>query len=119
MKDEDAALLDLDRALKTRNRDVLDLLTQWYATGTGVKPDGAKAIRYGEAAFVQGSPNAAKFIAVIYERGLAGVEKDESLATYWSIQSTPSHAFTLAESLEKKYPELHKRLQKLDPWNLK
>jgi TPR repeat protein len=118
-KDEEAAARDIESALKTRNRDVLEILTQWYTSGIGVKPDGAKAIRYGEAAFVQGSTSAPRVLAAIYGKGLAGVEKNEELATYWGVQSDPSFAFALEGGLEEKRPELTKRLKNLDPWNLK
>jgi TPR repeat protein len=118
-KDEGAAARDIESALKTRNRDVLELLTQWYAAGLGVKPDGAKAIRYGEAAFVQGSTDSAEIIAAIYKQGLAGVEKNEDLATYWGVQSNSNFAFALGSGLEEKHPELTRRLKNLDPWNPK
>jgi TPR repeat protein len=118
-KDAQAAARDIESALKTRNRDVLELLTRWYATGLGVKEDGAKAIRYGEAAFVQGSSDAAGVVAAIYKEGLAGVEKDEDLATYWGVQANPNFAFTLGEALEKKHPDLSKRIKNLDPWSVK
>jgi hypothetical protein len=118
-KNEKEALAYMQRGLQTRNRDVLEILTSWYVNGTGVAPDGHKAVLYGEAAFVQGSSSVARYLAFVYKEGIGGVAKNEKLARYWGVQSNSNSAFTLAEGLATQYPELTDRLQKLDPWELK
>ncbi len=116
--DKKLAMHNLQRALKTRNRDVLEVLTQWYALGRGVEVDGNKAIKYGEAAFVQGSENAAVALHAIYKEGIGGVAKNEKLAQYWGIQANPNFAFAMAKGLEAQHPELTKHLKNLDPWSV-
>jgi len=107
---------DWRQAVTLRHRNVLDFLARFYAEGEGTAKDGKRAVHFAEAAFVQGSPHAAGLLAQIYDKGLTGVVKDETLREYWSIQSNPSFAFTFARDMEKRHPELTERLKKLDPW---
>jgi TPR repeat protein len=116
--DKKEAEMNLQKALKTRNRDVLEILTMWYADGVAVEVDGKKAIKYGEAAFVQGSLKAPLYLHTIYKEGIGGVAKDEKLANFWGVQANPNFAFALGAGLEKQYPELTKHLKTLDPWSL-
>jgi TPR repeat protein len=104
-------------ALELHHREVLEKLALFYAQGIGVEVDGKRAAHFAEAAFVQGSSRAASLLAHLYQEGVGGLAKDEKLKEYWSIQSNPSFAFTLAESLEKMHPEVTQRLKKLDPWS--
>jgi TPR repeat protein len=108
---------DWRQAVALRHRDVLEILARLYAEGEGVAKDGKRAVHFGEAAFVQGSPHAAGLLAQIYEKGLSGVAKDDKLREYWSIQSNPSFAFTFAQDMEKRHPDVTERLKKLDPWD--
>jgi uncharacterized protein len=118
-KDEKEGLDSIRRALQTRNRDVLEILTGWYVSGTGVAPNGHQAVLYGEAAFAQGSNVTPRHLAYVYKEGIGGVQKNEKLARYWEVQSNPNFAFALAEGLARQYPELTDRLRKLDPWEIK
>jgi TPR repeat protein len=118
-KDEKKALVSMRRALETRNRDVLEILTGWYVSGKGVARDGNKAVVYGEAAFIQGSGVAARYLTYIYKEGIGGVDKNEKLARYWDVQATLNVAIAVAEGLATQYPELTNRLQKIDPWEFK
>src|SRR5262249_53227193 len=108
---------DWRQAVALRHRDVLDLLAHFCVEGEGVAKDGKRAIHFAEAAFVQGSPQAAALLAQIYEKGLAGVTKGQKVREYWSIQSNPNFAFTFANDMEKRHPEVTERLKKLDPWD--
>jgi TPR repeat protein len=99
-----------------RIREVLDFLARFHAEGTGVSKDGKRAAHFAEAAFVQGSPRAARMLAYLHGEGIGGLEKNEKLKEYWSIQANPNFAFTFGEALEKMQPELTKRLKQLDPW---
>jgi TPR repeat protein len=99
-----------------RHREMLDYLARFYAQGLGVDKDGKRAAHFAEAAFVQGSGRAARLLAYLHGEGVGGLDKNEKLKDYWSIQADPNLAFTFAEALEKMQPELTDRLKKLDPW---
>jgi TPR repeat protein len=116
---KDEAKRDVERALDTRNRDVLEALALWYTNAIGVDRDGRKAIRFGEAAFVQGSHRAARIVAHVYKQGLGGIEVDEKRATFWTVQSNPNEAFVLEAGLDRMFPDLVARLKKLDPWDVR
>jgi TPR repeat protein len=107
---------DWRQAHALRHREVLDYLARFYAKGAGVGEDGKRAAHFAEAAFVQGSPNAARVLAYLHGEGVGGLDKDEKLKEFWSIQANPNFAYTLGAGLEKAHPELTKRLKKLDPW---
>jgi TPR repeat protein len=117
--DKDEAKRDVERALDTRNRDVLEALALWYTNAIGVDRDGRKAIRYGEAAFVQGSYRAARILAHVYKEGVGGVEANEKRANFWAVQSDPRQAIAAWAILEGAYPDLLERLKKLDPWDVR
>jgi TPR repeat protein len=116
---KEEARKDIEQALETRNRDALEALALWYTNAVGVDRDGRKAVRYGEAAFVQGSTRAARILAHVYKQGVGGIEINEDRATFWSVQSSPNAAFTLAAGLERRYADVLERLKKLDPWSVK
>jgi TPR repeat protein len=115
--DKKAAVQEMGRALETRNREVLEVLASWYAEGEVVDADWGKAVELAEAAFVQGSTQAAPLLAQMYGKGGGGLKKDEKLAEYWKIQANASLAFVL-ETVES-HPEIAKRLKQLDPWAIK
>jgi TPR repeat protein len=115
--DKPAALKELQRALDTRNREVLEVLTRMYIQGIGVEPDGEQAVALAEAAHVQGSSQAAAMLAFIYRKGLGKIQADKKLADHWSLQANPSFAFVV-EQIDKDSP-IARRLQKLDPWAIK
>jgi TPR repeat protein len=99
-----------------RHRAMLDYLARFYAQGIGVAEDGKRAAHFAEAAFVQGSSRAARVLAYLHGEGVGGLDKNEKLKDYWSIQADPNLAFTLGEGLAKMYPELTDRLKQIDPW---
>lgn len=116
---KDEAKQDIERAIETRNRDVLEALTLWYTNAIGVDRDGRKAIRYGEAAFVLGSTRAARILAHVYKEGVGGIEVDPKRATFWGIQSDPAEARAGWAILQQQFPQLLDRLDKLDPWEVR
>lgn len=115
--DKKAGEQEFRKALSLQHREVIDHLAAFYAEGRGVDKNGKRAAHFAEAAFVQGSTTAAGLLAYLYSQGVPGLPKDEKLKEYWSIQSNPSFSFTLAESLEKRHPEVTKHLKELDPWS--
>jgi TPR repeat protein len=108
---------DWRQAVGLHHREVLNFLARLYTEGEGVAKDGKRAAHFAEAAFVQGSPQAAALLAYLYTEGVGGVAKDAKLKEFWSIQANPSFAFTLGRDLEKSHPEVTERLKKLDPWD--
>lgn len=118
-RNPDEAKKDIERALETRNRDVLEALALWYTNAVGVDRDGRKAVRYGEAAFVQGSTRAARILAHVYKEGVGGIEVDEKRARFWTVQADPAEALASWALLEAMFPQLVDRLSKLDPWDVR
>jgi TPR repeat protein len=111
-----AGVAEWQKALGTRNCEVLEMLSAFYANGAVGEPDRKTAVKLAEAAFIQGSGRAAMRLATIYEDGGAGVAPDKELADFWNVQSMPSIADTLAA--ENKNSPVAKRLATHDPWSV-
>ena len=111
--DRPRGMRQLQRAVETGCKYPLSTIAGWYAAGSCIGQDGKRAVELAEAAFVQGSTEAAKCLATIYRSGASGIAPNERLSKYWSIQSNPSMAF--AYHVDANYPDMTQKIAMVDP----
>ncbi len=86
-QDEKEALEYFRRAATQGNGAALNAYAMCYFHGKGVKKDEARAFELLELAAQRGIAQAMENLAVFYDRGLAGIEKDEEKALVWKVRA--------------------------------
>ena len=105
---------EFQKALDTRNREVLETLSQVYAQGHAVERNEQLAADMATAAFVLGSQKVARLLSYLHSRGIAQREPEKEAVEFWKLQSTPT-LWPLAGA-DSPY---RRRLEKIDPWATK
>jgi TPR repeat protein len=105
----------LQQGVLTGHSAFLLQLANSYLQGHGVRKDVHLAIRFAEAAFRQGNREAARGLAMIYDKGL-GVPRDEHRWQFWTVQSQAHSAFSMGPAFASSPVWDH--LRALDPFAL-
>lgn len=114
--DKKGGLALWQEAVSTGNSEVLTFAAGAYYRGFGVEQSFKQSAQFAEAAYRQGSFNAAQILAVIY--GEEKVKADKERAAMWAREAAkPGFGVDLLSPEDQK--KFYKSLDAIDPFALK